>query len=99
MANVTLTTKEQEMLTAFIEAGIAINGAETAEWMIEDNMTVCNADDLLEALGGTKQSIGGTMSALEAKNLIQDLELSYRGARCNDWICTDFGIEQHFQTN
>lgn len=99
MTNVTLTTKEQEMLTAFIEAGQNINAAETAADMIDDNVTWCNADDLLEELGGTKQSIGGTMSALEAKNLIQDTEESPRGARCTDWIATHFGIEQHFQNN
>ena len=52
-------------------------------------MSYMNADDLLEILGGTKQSIGGTMSSLEQKLAIADTGESPRGANTTDWIIQD----------
>jgi len=93
-----LTPKELEMLRAFLLEGVSVNGAENAQWLIEDNMTWMNANDLQQELGWNKQSIGGVMGSLQDKGLIVDSGDSARGARINDWYADQNGIEQYFWT-
>lgn len=88
-----LTAKEQQMLKAFIDEG-RNHGAETAQELIEDNMTWQDADFLAEELGWNKQEIGGVMSALEAKGLICDYGEPIAEKRApNAWTATDKGIQ------
>ena len=91
-----LTNKESEMVSAFVQAGIDINGATEATHLIEDNMTYCNANDLHEDLGWNKQEIGGVMSSLLDKCMICDTEDSARGAKVNDFVASDEAIHFYF---
>jgi hypothetical protein len=60
----------------------------------EENMSYMNANDLLEVLGGNKQSIGGTMASLLEKNAITDQGDSARGSRLNDFTLADFNYNK-----
>ena len=92
------TTKEQEMLVAFVETGIHITGAQDADWLLDDNMTWMTADDLAEELKWDKQTIGGVMASLSEKNAIFDSGESPRGAKVTDWFVEDLAINWYFQT-
>ena len=91
-----LTTKEAAVLGAIVRSGIEVNGAATAAELIEDNVTGLTADDLQDALGWSKQEIGGVMSALSEKGLIVDTGESPRGAACTDWFAADTAIHWYF---
>lgn len=52
----------------------------------DENMSYMSGQDLMEVLGGTKESIGGTMASLDAKGAISDTGESPRGAKGNDWV-------------
>jgi len=82
----TYTPNEIDMLNAFYQASIDICG-ECSE---EENMSYMNADDLLKELGGTKQSIGGTMASLLEKGAITDCMESARGSKLNDFVLNVF---------
>ena len=92
------TTKEQEMLVAFVETGIHITGAQDADWLLDDNMTWMHADDLAEELKWDKQTIGGVMASLSEKNAIFDSGESPRGAKVTDWFVEDLAINWYFKT-
>ena len=92
------TTKEQEMLVAFVETGIHITGAQDADWLLDDNMTWMNADDLAEELKWDKQTIGGVLASLSEKNAIFDSGESRRGANVTDWFVEDLAINWYFKT-
>lgn len=87
-----LTLNEALMLRAFINEGRNVNGADTVERILEDNMTWNSATDLAETLGWSKAKIGGVMSQLDAKGLISDSGESARGARDTDWTATYKGV-------
>ena len=82
IGNTEYTDNEIAMLRAFYNTSMNICGACDED----QNLSYMNADDLLKVLGGTKQSIGGTMSSLEQKLAIADTGESPRGARTNDWV-------------
>lgn len=92
-----LTQKEKEVLAAFLNEGCAVNGATTAEGILEDNMTWMNADDLKDELGWSKQSIGGVMASLEAKGMIVNSQESERDGRLFDWSASDEAISKFFE--
>ena len=96
MTNISLTAKESAMLAAFILEGRECNGASSAEELLEDNMTWASASDLCARLGWSKQEVGGVMSALDLKGLIQDSGESARGARDTDWYATPEGLRVGF---
>ena len=89
-----LTTKEIQMLVAFINEGKACNGSTNVDMLLEDNMTWMNADDLKDVLGWGKQAIGGVMASLQEKGLIQDSGESARELKINDWYATDKGVKE-----
>ncbi len=92
-----LTWKEAVMLIAFIKEGCSVNGAKSVEGLLEDNMTWMDAVDLQRATGWKSESVGGVMSALQAKGLIED-----SGERVNGepgpsfWYATDEGLKVGF---
>jgi hypothetical protein len=83
------TENEIAMLDAFYNESIDCCGRCDEE----ENMSFMNADDLQQVLGGTKQSIGGTMASLLEKGAIADYGDSARGARINDFIIIDFNYK------
>lgn len=92
-----ITDNERTVLAAFVMEGMGCTGSETAEELIDDNMTWMSAADLYDALGPgslgwSKQRIAGVMSSLEAKGLIENSGESARGAIQTDWYATDKGI-------
>lgn len=89
IGNTEYTDNEIAMLRAFYSTSMEICGACDED----ENLSYMNADDLLKVLGGTKQSIGGTMSSLEQKMAITDTRESSRGAKTNDWIINDEAAE------
>lgn len=93
-----LTDKELTMLKAFILEGINTNGAETAEELLEDNMTWMSAADLKAELGWSYEAIGGVMGSLEAKGMIVDSGESARGAAGSDWFASDKAIKEFFDS-
>ena len=84
------TENELKMLEAFYNESIDCCGACDEE----QNMSFMNANDLLEELGGTKQSIGGTMAALLEKCAICDTGESSRDDRLNDFCIVDFNYNK-----
>jgi hypothetical protein len=86
------------MISAFVEAGIYVNGANDAEHLKQDNMTWMNADDLADVLGWNKQTIGGVMSSLTGKGLIVDSgEPGPRGCTyLHDFFASDEAIDWYF---
>tara|TARA_R100000458_G_C8010989_1_gene75002 strand:+ start:131 stop:442 length:312 start_codon:yes stop_codon:yes gene_type:complete len=92
------TTKEQEMLVAFVETGIHGTGVKDAGWLLNNNMTWMNADDLADVLKWDKQTIGGVMASLSEKNAIFDSGESPRGAKVTDWFVGDSAINWYFKT-
>lgn len=98
MTNLNLTDKETEMLKVFIQEGIDCCGFDgmTADDLISDNMTWCNADDLRDSMGLSKSAIGGIMGSLSDKGLIFDSGDSPRGAACTDWYASDEAIRWFF---
>lgn len=91
-----LTEKETAMIVAFIIEGKDCTNAQSAEAMLQDNMTWMSATDLCEALGWNAQEVGGVMAALSEKGLIQDSGESAREAQDTDWYATDEAIEKYF---
>jgi transcription initiation factor IIE alpha subunit len=91
-----LTEKETAMIAAFIREGIRCNGSATAEELLSDNMTWMSATDLCDTLGWNKQEVGGVMSALQEKGLIEDSGESARGARDTDWTASNQAIKEFF---
>jgi hypothetical protein len=87
-----LTTKEAQMIAAFLNEGRDCNGADTPEGLLEDNMTWMSATDLCGVLGWNKQEVGGVMSALSEKGLIHDSGESARNAKDSDWYAADRAI-------
>ena len=87
------------MMTAFVETGVGITGAENAEWLLEDNMTWMNADDLAAELKWDKKKIGGVMASLSDKHAIFDSGDSPRGAKINDWFVEDLAINWYFNAH
>ena len=83
------TKNEIEMLDAFFNESMTACGRCDEE----QNMSFMNATDLLEIMGGTKQSIGGTMSSLLEKGAICDTGESSRGLRINDFTLSDFNYK------
>ena len=90
---VKLTDKEKKMLSAFVEDSCPNHSYEQ---LLEDNFTWANANDLQKVLGWDKQTIGGVMSSLEKKGLIEDSGESPRGASVNDFALNEDGIWAHF---
>ena len=91
-----LTEKETAMMVAFINEGKKITRAQSAEDMLIDNMSWMSATDLCAELGWNKQEVGGVMSSLSDKGLIEDWGNSPRGAKDTDWVATDEGIKKCF---
>jgi hypothetical protein len=89
IGNTEYTDNEIAMLRAFYDTSMYICGACDKD----DNLSSMNADDLLKVLGGTKQSIGGTLSSLEQKSAITDTCESPRGAKINDWVIDNHSAE------
>ena len=89
IGNADYTDNEIAMLRAFFDTSINACG----ECYEDQNMSHMNASDLLKVLGGTKQSVGGTMSSLEQKMAIVDTGESPRGAKTNDWVIEDVAAE------
>jgi len=83
------TENEIKMLNAFRDVSEDCCGRCDEE----ENMSYMNADDLLHDLGGTKQSIGGTMSSLLEKNAIGDTFTSARRSKLNDFILSDLDFD------
>lgn len=75
------TSNELDMLRAFYDESIDCCG----QCNEQENMSYMNANDLRAVLGGSKQSIGGTMSSLQEKGAICDTGESSRGLRITDW--------------
>lgn len=86
------TANELAMLRAFYNESIASCGYCTEG----ENMSYMNANDLQAELGGTKQSIGGTMASLLEKGAIADMGESARGAKVNDFVLADMEIAAEF---
>lgn len=84
------TDKEIEMLDAFYNESINSCGACNED----QNMSYMNATDLLEIIGGTKQSVGGLMSSLLEKRAITDMGESSRGDKLNDFVITDYNYKK-----
>jgi hypothetical protein len=76
------TDNEKRMLNAFFDTSMECCGACDED----ENLSYMNAADLREVLGGTLQSIGGTMSSLEQKDAITDTGESARHHRLNDFV-------------
>jgi len=92
-----LTSKEIQMLVAFINEGKGCNGSTQVEHLLEDNMTWMNADDLKDVLGWSKQAIGGVMASLQEKGMIDDSGESVRDRadnpnNLNDWTASQEGV-------
>lgn len=85
----TYTQNEIAMLDAFYNESVDCCGCCDEH----ENMSFMNANDLLEVLGGTKQSIGGTMASLIEKCAIVDTMESPRGSRLNDFVICDFNYK------
>jgi len=85
----TYTTNETAMLQSFRNTSKECCGACDED----ENMSYMNAADLLQDLGGTKQSIGGTMASLLEKGAIVDCMDSARGSRLNDFILSDVDFD------
>ncbi len=86
---VSFTDKELAMLEAFYNESIDCCGACDEN----ENMSWMNANDLRKELGGTKQTIGGTMSSLLEKGAIADSGESSRGLRINDFYLNTWVAE------
>lgn len=86
---ISFTANEIAMLRAFYDESIECCGA-CDEF---ENMSYMNANDLLQELGGTKQSIGGTMSSLLEKGAIADTGESSRNLRINDFVINEWAAE------
>ena len=91
-----LTEKETAMIVAFIREGKECTNAQSAEDMLYDNMSWMSATDLCAELGWNKQEVGGVMSALSEKGLIQDSGESAREVQDTDWYATHKAIEKYF---
>lgn len=76
----TLTNKELTVMKAFIQESFDCSGH-----FMDDNMSWNNAQDLIQVTDYNAQEIGGIMSALEEKGLIEDSGESPRGAKVNDF--------------
>ena len=83
------TANEIAMLEAFYNESIECCGACDEN----ENMSWMNANDLLIQLGGTKQSIGGTMSSLLEKGAIADSGESSRNLPINDFTINTWVAE------
>jgi len=84
------TENEIKMLDAFYNESINCCGCcEEGQ-----NMSYMNANDLLKELGGTKQSIGGTMASLLEKGAILDTGESSRGLKLHDFVIVDYNYKQ-----
>ncbi len=86
---VSFTDNELAMLEAFYNESIDCCGACDEN----ENMSWMNANDLRKELGGTKQTIGGTMSSLLEKGAIADSGESSRGLRINDFYLNTWVAE------
>ena len=86
---VSFTNNELAMLEAFYNESIDCCGACDEN----ENMSWMNANDLRKELGGTKQTIGGTMSSLLEKGAIADSGESSRGLRINDFYLNTWVAE------
>lgn len=84
-----LTKNEKAMLQVFYSESIDCCGACEVDG---ENMSYCNAQDLQNILGWDKQTIGGVMSSLLSKNMIEDTGDSARGENINDFCLTNDGI-------
>ena len=74
------TDNEKQMLNAFYNTSMEICGSCSED----ENLSYMNVDDLLKVLGGTKQSIGGTISSLLEKEAISDLSNAFCSDQIND---------------
>lgn len=95
-----LTNKELEIIKLFIAESLDCCGAFDDEG---ENMSYMNAQDLVELTDYNAQEIGGIMSALEAKGLIQDTMDSARRLKINDFVanectCRDYGLSEFIDT-
>ena len=88
------TEKEMAMLKAFYNESMNVCG----QCDDESNMSMMNAKDLQEVLGGTMQEIGGVMSSLESKGAIVDMCESARRAKINDFVLVDMEIAALFDS-
>ena len=73
------TDNEKQMLNAFYNTSMEICGYCSED----ENLSYMDVDDLLEVLGGTKQSIGGTISSLLEKEAISDLTRNFSNNQIN----------------
>ncbi len=89
IAGTSFTANEVAMLEAFYNESIDCCGACDEH----ENMSWMNANDLRKELGGTKQSIGGTMASLIEKGAIADSGESSRGLRINDFTINTWVAE------
>jgi hypothetical protein len=85
----TYTINELIMLQAFYNASVEACGTCNDE----ENMSYSNAKDLHKMIGGTLQSIGGTMASLLEKGAIQDYGDSARGDKLNDFVLIDIDFD------
>jgi uncharacterized protein YfdQ (DUF2303 family) len=90
---ITLTAKETEAFTAWVNDALDAMGGESAADLHDDNFSWMSAPDLVAALKWSKHEVSGIMSALDAKGLIEDSGESARGARQTDWSLTSKGID------
>ena len=66
----TLTDNQQAVLKYMYTTGLAAMGGTTAADLHDDNMSICFVSELAEALGKSRQSIGGILSGLLKKGLV-----------------------------
>lgn len=86
-------------LTALEQAAvnfIAANnqcGAKSKDYLVQDNMTWFNINDLMTGLGWTRHQAAGVMSALNDKALASDTEAGAKVRYDRDtWALTEKGI-------
>lgn len=87
----TLTAKEQTALNYLVRNNSC--GATTKSYLLDDNMTWFNINDLIKGLGLSRHEAAGIMSALSAKGLAEDYEAGSIVRYDRDsWFVTDKGI-------
>ncbi len=95
-ANQKLTALEQRTLVAYAMAGIDANGADTADAMLEDNMTWGDVPEIAQRTGLTQKQVQGVVASLSKKALLVITDEGVNGEGPVQQVLADDGIRIAF---
>ncbi len=92
-----LTELEKRVVVAYLDAGIACNGAETLDAMLSDNMTWGDVPAIAKATGLTQKQVQGVISSLSSKGLLVITDEGVNGEGAVQQVLSDDGIRIGFE--